>query len=308
MPSDIYHDGDELKNFTCEWELESKKKIGKTFTNNDEYFECLKIGNIFGIEDKINPSTKLKHLGDLLEPLYSKEINTKSFFPLGKEINKSGFNYTREDIEEFEENLFETIDKSKAHSYEASKLPYLVRTDIKYMKSKKINNQDCEITPHYLYSVYTPYSNILFPYNGLFYGYEITHARKYNIEFEILEEQETEKMPNYFSQMVNDLYEKVSNKSFKEIMNVFIGKFECSNEINKYLEFNKILGNDELKTFDGMVKKLNNNFSIGFNQKETQHIFNRKPIALQIKANLRLRLFDMMEKLKLKNDDIIQSY
>lgn len=306
LPCDIYHDGDELKNFTCEWELENKKTIGKTFTNNDEYFECLKIGNIFGIEDKINPSTKLKHLGDLLEPLYSKELNSKSFFPLGNIINKSGFNYTREDIEEFEEHLFQTIDKSKAHSYEISKLPFLIRTDIKYMKSKKIKNQNCKIIPHYLYSIDTKYSNIFFPYNGVYFGNVIIRARENNIDFEILEEQETEKIPNYFTEMVNDLYEKVSNKSFKEIMNVFIGKFECSNEINKYLEFNKILGNDELKTFDGMVKKLNNDFSIGFNQKETQHIFNRKPIAIQIKDNLRLRLFDMMEKLKLKNDDIIQ--
>jgi hypothetical protein len=64
-------------------------------------------------------------------------------------------------------------------------------------------------------------------------GIHLINAREKVLNFRILEEQETETVPNYFKEMVNDLYDKLDNDTFKEIMNIHIGKFEmCSMKYN----------------------------------------------------------------------------
>ena len=51
-------------------------------------------------------------------------------------------------------------------------------------------------------------------------------CRDEGIEFTIREEMQTEKVENYYKQMILDLYNKVDSKIFKDIINVMIGKFE----------------------------------------------------------------------------------
>ena len=278
------------------------------YTENTEYYKCLEILEIFGIKDKMTVGTKLSHLGNIIEELYRHGENSKSFFPFGSDFNKGGYNYNNEDLQLQENEVFQTIDKNKSYSYELSQLPYLITCDIKYHKSKKINEliNPHKITPHYLYTIEIDCPTLHLPNNDYFEGNTLIKARDEGINFRILEEQETETKPNYFKEMVRDLYDKVSNDTFKEIMNIHIGKFEMSNMTHNYIEFDKLLGCDELDTFEGHVFSLNDEYSIGCKQSESINIFNKKPISVQVKDRSRLRLFNMMKTLGLKNSDIKQ--
>jgi hypothetical protein len=278
------------------------------YTDNTEYDLCLKILDKFGIKDKMTVGTKISHLGSIIEKLYQQNNNANSFFPFGAEFTKGGFNYTNEDIELEENEVFQTIDKVKCYAYELSRLPYLIKCDIKYHKHKKINEfmKKHTIIPHFLYTIDIDNSSLHLPNNDYYEGNTLIKAREMGINFRILEEQETETVYNYFKEMVNDLYEKLDNDTFKQIMNIHIGKFEMSSMKYNYLDYDKLLNVDELKTFTGQVFGLNDNYSIGCKQNSSINIFNKKPISVQIKDRSRLRLFDMMRALKLKNSDIKQ--
>jgi hypothetical protein len=278
------------------------------YTDNTEYTKCKEILEKFGLKDKLTVGTKLSHLGGLIEELYRQDNNAKSFFPFGSDFNKGGYNYNNEDLQLEENAVFQTIDKNKSYSYELSQLPYLITCDIKYHKSRKINEllKPHKITPHYLYTIDIDCPTLHLPNNDYFEGNTLIKAREEGINFRILEEQETETTPNYFREMVKDLFDKLDNDTFKEIMNIHIGKFEMSNMLHNYIEYDKLLGNDELKTFNGQVFSLNDEYSIGCKQSSSINIFNKKPISVQIKDRSRLRLFNMMKTLGLKNSDIKQ--
>ena len=278
------------------------------YTDNTEYNQCLDILDKFGIKDKMTVGTKISHLGSIIEKLYQQNNNANSFFPFGSEFNKGGYNYTNQDIELEENEVFQTIDKNKSYSFELSQLPYLITCDIKYHRHKKINEfmKKHIIIPHFLYIIDIDNPSLHLPNNDYYEGNTLIKAREMGINFRILEEQETETVYNYFKEMVNDLYEKLDNDTFKEIMNIHIGKFEMSSMKYDYLDFDKLLGGDELATFTGQVFGLNDNYSIGCKQNSSINIFNKKPISVQIKDRSRLRLFDMMKALKLKNSDIKQ--
>ena len=280
------------------------------YLENDDYYKCLEILEIFGIKDKMTPSIKLKHLGSLIENLYkSKDTNSNSFFPMGSEFNVGGYNYNNEDMEIEDNNLLYTVDKVKSYSYTLSKLPYLIVCDIKYHRNNLINEiiEDHIITPHYLYIIDIDESTIILPNNNMFEGNTLIKARECGLKFRIIEEQETSKINNYFKDMVNDLYKKIDNDSFKQIMNVLIGKFECSsNIVNNSFEFDKIINADEMLSYNGYTQQLNNNYYACMKTTQNINIFNRKPIAIQVKDRSRLLIFDMMNKLGLKNNDIKQ--
>ena len=278
------------------------------YTENQDYFKCETILDKWGIKDKMTITTKLSHLGNIIEKTYIQDINAKSFFPYGSEFNKGAFNYINDELELEENEVFQTIDKNKSYSYELAQLPYLIKCDIKIHKSRKINEimTPHKIIEHYLYSVDVNNPSLIIPNNGWFEGDLLIKARELGIKFRIIEEQETEKVFNYYRQFVNDLYTKLDNETFKEIINIHIGKFEISNMKSKHLIFNSILGNGDIECFTGQVFGLNSNYSIGCDVKTSVNIFNKKPIAIQIKDRSRIRLFEMMRKLKLKNSDIKQ--
>ena len=289
------------------------------YTNNDEYFECLEILEKFGLKDKMKIGTKFSNLGGIIEELYKQDTNANSFFPFGVDFNKGAYNYNNEDIELEEHETFQTIDKVKCYSYELSQLPYLIKCDVKYHKSKKI----CEtpiagvknplggvfahtIIPHYLYIIRIDCPSLHLPNNDYFEGNTLIKARAAGLKFTILEEQETETTTNYFKTMISDLYKKLDNETFKKIINIHIGKFEMGNMKYEYLQFDKILSGDEINTFSGSVFGLTKNYSVGCTNESSINIFNKKPIAVQIKDRSRLRLFNMMNDLGLTNNDIKQ--
>ena len=304
LPADIKISGDgDISSFIIANEDDTV-----CYTNNTEYYKCKEILEIFGLKDKLTIGTKISHLGNILDELYKQDINCNSFFPYGADFTKGAYNYTNEDLELEDNEIFYTIDKNKSYSYELAQLPYLIKCDIKYHKSKKINELQIKhkIIPHYLYIIDIDCPSLILPNNEYYEGHTLKIARDKGLNFRILEEQETEIVENYYKNFVNDLFNKVDNATFKEIMNIHIGKFETSSMKNDYLKFEKILGRDELNTFDGFTQPLTEDYYVGCKNKEIINIFNKKPISVQIKDRSRLRVFNMMNTLELKNTQIKQ--
>lgn len=278
------------------------------YTNNAEYYNCIEVLSKFGLKDKMNIGVKMSHLGKIIETVYNNNTKADSFFPYGQDFNKGGYNYTNFDIELEEDEIYQTSDKNKSYPYNLASLSKLIVCDIKYHKSRKIDESQTphEINKNYLYAVEIDHPTILLPNNHIYTGLLLTVARKNNFNFRIVEEQETDIVDNYFKEMVYDLYNKVDNATFKEILNIHIGKFECTTSKFDRLSFDKILGKDELQTFNGHTFPLTEEYSIGCQADSTIHIFNKKPISIQVKDSSRLQMYTMMKQLNLKNCDIKQ--
>ena len=296
LPTNIYFQDDICKSFT----IDNKVK----YVDNIEYDVCSKILNNLGLIDKITPLTNLKSIGEIIEPIYLKE-NINSFIPKNNKFIKGGFNYTN-DIE-FDNNDINTIDKNKAYSFSLSSLSYLIKTDIRTMN---ITYEEFEptkkIIPHYLYVAEPKQNSILMESNNLYTGEHLLYCKKEGVEFKIIETLQTEKTPNYYKEMVNDLYEKLDQKQFKTIINILIGKMERCNERRITQKVIKVCNEDEADRTEGLFKRINDKYHILFENNVKYDIYNRKPISLQIKEHSRITLYEMCKKLKLNEKNVVQ--
>ena len=312
IPKELDHNGDYFTQFISN---------GILYIENPEYDKCLEILKKFGLQDKIHNKIKVGDLGNIIEKLYCKNINSHSFYPYGSEFNKQAFNYHNENLQISDDNLI-TIDGVKFYPSQLLKLPFLIRVDIKYHKHRKFINEDFfknnEIVPHYIYAVKVKNSNVILTNNDFYIGTTLIYAQTMNLEFTILEELETEKVPNYFKEMIHDIFKKCSESEFKSILNILIGQFECNNYsdngntmVREKLKFNRILDISEVKTFDGQIKDFKcgasgKEFKLGFDLENNFNIFNRKPIAFQIKDLSRIILHKQIVKMGLDSTNIKQ--
>ena len=294
--------------------MEDKTEI--IYTSNTEYTRCKEILEMFGLGDKIFPTTKLSHIGTIIEQLYwfkpqengtQLKINTQSFMPICRDVSKSGYSYLNDNysIEHNEDEY--TTDKNKSYAYELMELPYLPVIDIKTDVPKHIFTQDHKINPKYMYVVSVPISTFLLPKNGRYLGSILLFAREFDVKFTLLEEMPTRTEPNYFKRMVTDLYNKLPEDEFKQIMVRFIGKFETKREIYDGLRYIKTMNTDEKRTFSGMKHRLKTTeYYLGLETTESYNILSRNPIADLVKDRSRITVFKMMCRLNLKNADIKQ--
>ena len=312
--------GNSIDYFTV---MDNKTEV--IYSSNTEYNRCLEILNMFGVGDKIKPTTKIAQLGEIIEQNYSNrnscdsngitkvsKIMTQSFLPEIRNISKAGYTYINNDFEmDMTEESLQTIDKNKSYPYELYKLTHLPVVDMKKHIPKKITDQNHRIRPYYMYIVSVTESTIILPKNARYFGSTLIFAREHNIKFTLIEELETTLQPNYMKRMVKDLYSKyqtniITRLEFKEIMNKFIGKFELHVEGYNRLNYIKVMNEDELKTFNGSIHRITDEYSLGYNTEEYYSIFSRNPIADLIKDNSRISVYKMMRKLNLKNTDIKQ--
>ena len=287
-------------------------KTEVVYSGNKEYNRCVEILEKFGLKDKAYPSITVKSLGRIIEDLYAYrevgggriKISTNSFMPYGKKITKEGYRFKNEECEM--DDSFVTLDINKAYPNELYNLDYLPKIDVKVNEPYKIENQDHIITPHYKYVVSVECRTILLENNGEYFGNILLLARQNNIKFKLLEEMEVSIEPNYFKRMINDLKVKTTNEEFKNIMNILIGKLEYKTEEYTTFKYVKVMKEDEKKMFSGYTENLNDEFSVGYNKVDKYMTTTRKPIADLIKDNVRIRLFNFIKELKLKQEDIKQ--
>src|SRR6056300_776176 len=281
------------------------------YHKNEEYEICKDILTKFGLLDHLTIFTTLKTIGDIISKLYIKK-NINSFIPNNDEFIKGGFYYNNDCLLSHlkDPNDLITIDKNKCYSYILKNLDYLINCDVKTHRTKIINKNNQpkinELIDHYLYIVKPKYSSILLPQQNIYTGKHLKFCLNEKIEFDILEMLETNKTENYYSQMVKDLYDKCDKKTFKNIINVMIGKFEQYSNIKKVNYVSKIVNEDERLTCEGFSVKLPNDLYAILKESNKFQIFNKKPISIQIKDDSRVLLYNKMKELHLTYDNIIQ--
>jgi hypothetical protein len=334
------------------------------YINNDEYLKCKEILAKFGLEDKIYDSISLITIGKTIKDLYVTKCD-KSLFLNHEKFVKGGFNYNNPDVK----GDYNCYDFSKAYPSILSKLPFLITCNM--IKDDVCNNIDLD-EDHYLYIAKPKMSSILLPDTNAYSGSHLKYCKKEGLEFIILEKLSCDRLENHYTLMINDLYKKLDNKSFKMIMNTLIGQFENSTK-KLYNNFVKFCNDDELKTVDEkhyvvnleyenddfknyflydettevqwnyqIPKNFNNDYfyenivlydevtepiwfipnysvykqpifeqpktklNMVYEVKERTNIYNRKPIAIQIKDECRKIMYELMKKLSL-TDGMIKS-
>ena len=288
----------------------------KIYHCNDDYEKCKNILSKFGLEDKMTVYTKIKNIGEIIEQLYIKS-NIKSFMPGSDRYNKGAYNYHNEESVPENCNLEEdviTIDKVKCYSSCLASLENLIWCDQKMHEFKKLpfgdrylDKKDCNnIIPYYLYIVVPEVSTILIPHKNIYIGETVKYAIEKGLNIKILEEQETEITENYYKQMIIDCYDKLDNQDFKEMINPLIGRFESSQVIKYGLKYDMVGNDDTADCYEGFKIKLAYGVNVIMKETKTFNLYNKKPIAIQVKDKSRLVLYEMMEKLNLCQEDIVQ--
>ncbi len=276
----------------------------KKYIQNDEHKQCLEILTKFGLEDKIYDSIKISYLGNLIEKMYiGKPI--ESFFPESATFCKGGFNYKNTKLynDKSIHDDIKCIDKNKGYAWCLSHLPYLISVDIRYSKMFK-NIKD--IIDHYLYIAKPKYSTILMPTTNIYPGYHLNICKKEGIEFEVLEGITTKKQQNYYKLMVEDLYERLDENDFKNIINIMIGKMQKTSEIFSINKFDRICNKDEAKRIEGFKIPLDIDHVIVTTVKEDVRMYTKKPIAFQVIDYMRYTTYMKMKEMNLTDKDIVE--
>jgi len=269
------------------------------YINNDEYLKCKEILGKFGLEDKIYDTISLITIGKTIKDLYVTKCD-KSLFLNHEKFVKGGFNYNNPDVK----GDYNCYDFSKAYPSILSKLPFLITCNM--IKDDVCNNIDLD-EDHYLYIAKPKRSSILLPDTNAYSGSHLKYCKKEGLEFIILEKLSCDRLENHYTLMINDLYKKLDNKSFKMIMNTLIGQFENSTK-KLYNNFVKFCNDDELKTAseEYYTVGITDNLTMVYEVKERTNIYNRKPMAIQIKDECRKIMYELMKKLSL-TDGMIKS-
>ena len=290
------------------------------YLHNDEYMKCLNILKKFGIEDKIYDTINLKNICSVIEKLYSqdktgKQIYINSFMPECKRFINSGFNYhTKYPVHK--KLQIQTDDKNKCYSSCLASLPFLIVLDYKKADIKKIigldrykhNKKDYKFIDHYMYKVSPEKNehNLLINKSYIYSGYYLNYCLNQNLKFNVSEEITTKKEFNYFKKMIEDVYNKVDNSTFKEMFNIFIGKFDKGDNLIDCYEFKKICDEQEANLTGGINIDINENLKMNIECKQKVILHTRKPIHNQILEQSRIQIYERIKKLKLNDDDIIQ--
>jgi hypothetical protein len=267
------------------------------YINNDEYLQCKEILAKFGLQDKIFDSISLITIGKTIRDLYITKCD-KSLFINHEKFNKGGYNYKNDELE----GQYTCYDYSKAYPAILSELPFLITCNM--IKDDICNNIDLDEN-HYLYIAKPAMSSILLPDTNAYSGSHLKYCKSEGLEFTILEKLSCNRVDNHYTLMIKDLYSKLDGKTFKMIMNPFIGQFESSTK-KIYNDFIKFCNDDELKTVDEehYPVEINENLHMIYETKERVNLYNRKPIAIQIKDECRKKIYELMKKLKLNDNNI----
>ena len=274
---------------------------GIKYICNNEYIKCKEILEKFGLADKIYDGIRITGLGKLIKDLYITESD-KSIFIGHERFVKGGFNYTNDTLE----GEFKTIDANKFYPSCLKDLNFLITVDMAKNDLEEYEDGELKLDEdHYLYIAKPDDSSILIPDTNCYSGEFLKYCKNEGIKFTILEKMKTNRISNHYTQFLNDLYIKVGDKLFKEIMNPFIGQFE--NSTSKFINyFNKFVNNDELNTVEDTryIHNITNNLHMVCDIEHKINIYNRKPIAIQLKDESRKRLYEMMKVLKLNDSNI----
>jgi len=271
------------------------------YHTNQDYDICLNILTKLGIQDKMTFFTNKQNIAKTIEKLFVKS-SVDSYFPYTS--NEGGYSYVNDSFIDDEEDTI-TIDHNKHYSDALRKLKNLITIDIK--TAIHIENPT-ELKENFFYIAKPTYSNILMQKTG-FYSYDfLKYCEKEDVEFELLEAIECQHKENYYTDMINTLYEKLTGDDFKFVVNCMIGSFEKRPDEKTVMKFVKVANEDETKTTNKYVRKLNDKYNIVFDIQDVidPKIFNKVPIRVQTLCEARKIVYEEIKMLKLSRGDIKQ--
>lgn len=273
------------------------------FICNDEYKECLEILEKMNYSKYIYDDIRITDIPRLLEKIL-KVDDVSSFIP-EKQLFKTSPLLWKTPNKIDEDPV--TIDKNTCYSYALYSLPYLIKFDY---RKHGIGNSDTIlheiIHDTSLYIARPKYWTILMPVTQIYPGYFLSECREIGIDFDLLEQFETDMIPNYFRKIIMLMHKNMSRKSFKTAMNIFIGSFERNENTSYIYDYVGIYSDEASNTQEGFCCKVGN-YNLMF--KETKQYLNvrdRLPIAIQVKAQSRMMLYKKMKELHINSDNVVQ--
>ena len=263
------------------------------YYHNPDYQTCVNIAKTFMFSDKIPFYSSLTSVMKYIEPLYTSNF-AYSFLPINHIKPAFYYNKPRDATRDIE-----TIDKNKTYSYVLSTLPYLLSTDFRTyecFKTDKFIDETC------LYIAKPAFPNILMPKQDIYCGQHIRFCL-HKFDFTITEVLKCRRNPNYYAQIVPDLYARFPDDA-KHIINRTIGMFQKEPQANGE---DAILITKEDRNPRRHSFEVHDDLYAEFVPNEAvKNLYNKKPIAIQVKDRTNQILYEKMEELNLTDDDIVQ--
>lgn len=260
---------------------------------NAQYEDCMKIAREYGIEDKLSPTVKLTHMLDLIVKFHYERMTNIDSFGLF-DVSHAGTWYNKPT-----DQPTQTIDKNKAYSCCLKNLPFLLSTD---MRTHSISKTDKTIVPNALYIATPDIPHILMPSSGVYDGEHLLFC-KGKFSFNVVEKMECDAKSNIYKDVIVDLYRRFGLDSdlAKSVVNRAIGIFETPLTVHRAYSATLIQNDepaDKILEVDG--------FSFGVKDITNVSIYNRKPIAIQIKTRMARMIYQEMVDRNIKPCNVVQ--
>jgi hypothetical protein len=185
--------------------------------------------------------------------------------------------------DDFDIEKINGIDDNMSYGNALINLPYLIKHDWRKNNVRKINNKH-EITETYLYYVKARYYCTMIPNTGLYPGYHLRKAKEMGVEFDLMEELETETEYNIYSDIYRELQKVTTREEFKLIYTRNIGKQERSVDSRTDLEFEAIEESDGDKYQSGFKKPIGKYTMRLKAKKVCKCVRDQLPINIQVKC------------------------
>lgn len=313
-----------------------------TYTNNKDYKISFEILKCKGLQNYYEPIKSAESAISLLlkhyKPADVEIIDNKphkinnicySYAPQYMDIKAQQYYYSSPHFQNSDENdntesiikglnnsEIINMDMNKAFSTMLSKLPFLPGHDTTKHKVYKYTGEP--LIPHYSYNVYVYHKNILCPRSFPYLGYVLIKWMECGFKnFKIVEVLENTKTPNYYTEIINNLYDTYGPDA-KYAINCHIGKMASYRKGNKQetLEFIKLCTEDEADRYKGpgnedyIIKRDQafNGYVMVFKLLENHKVRIKNNIVLNlfIKDMVRIEIFNKMIELKIPETDILQ--
>jgi hypothetical protein len=287
LPSDIVMVHDQVNSFIHE---------STHYFHNPEYEQCLELLTAFGIEDKITPRMGYISAMDCIETIYTQSQSSPytSFFPI--DHVKTPFYYNAKP----DGRPTTTIDKNKAYSHAFLNLPYLLTTDY---RQYPIQDNPTAIEESALYIATPKTPNILMPKQDIYSGQHLLFCKS-KFSFTIQERINCKKHDNIYNEIIQDLQDKLPSHLFKTILNKLIGSYARSP--TKHQSSKAMLVNEDDRNPNHYHIPYGKYYLQLDEEEHVRYLYNRRPIAIQIKDRTAQTLYEKMVELNLKDEDIIQ--
>lgn len=292
---------------------------------NPEFDRCFAILKSLGLAENVPTDIGLMKLPEIILKARKAKFNVLSFLPQKDNYKSKAILWQKAGINDYHGPDFAIddandkkkvgpkrkivgIDKNKAYPHALANLKYLIRHDWRIHSVKDIQKEkNHQMVDHYLYLVKAKYFVTILPSSGLYPGYHLKECIKLNIEFELIEELETDQCFNFYTDLINDLRNVLDASEFKKLMVILIGKMEQNITDKSVMQFSSIHSNDDARHYSGHSKKIGKEKTMFFRKRDTiSNVRDQLPINIQIKCFVYLELNQKIRELELGDGDIVQ--